>query len=101
MIDLCWLKGCLAWGVTQGHSVLPKSKTPSRIKSNLEGDFRLSEKDIEKIRTINKKTRFNDTSGEFGRDFFQGCEDKTKWGVSLCFERMSTILWKVPLLQFW
>ncbi|OQD77774.1 hypothetical protein PENDEC_c002G02423 [Penicillium decumbens] len=52
----------LAWGVTQGHSVLPKSKTPSRIKSNLEGDFRLSEKDTEKIRTINKKTRFNDSS---------------------------------------
>lgn len=56
--------------------MLPKSKTPSRIKTNLESDFKLSAKDMEKIRTINKKIRFNDSSGEFGRDFFDGCEDK-------------------------
>lgn len=66
----------LAWGVTQGHSVLPKSKTPSRIKTNLEGDFKLSASDMENIRKINKKIRFNDSSGEFGRDFFEGCEGK-------------------------
>ncbi|KAJ5698460.1 hypothetical protein N7462_000465 [Penicillium macrosclerotiorum] len=66
----------LAWGVTQGHSVLPKSKTPSRIKSNLEGDFKLSPKDMEMIQTINKKIRFNDSSGEFGRDFFNDLEGK-------------------------
>ncbi|KAJ5684687.1 uncharacterized protein N7477_001032 [Penicillium maclennaniae] len=63
-------------GITQGHSVLPKSKTPSRIKANLESDFKLSEKDMESIRKLNKKIRFNDSSGEFGRDFFDGCEDK-------------------------
>lgn len=67
---------CLAWGVTQGHSVLPKSKTPSRIKTNLEGDFKLSASDMENIRKLNKKIRFNDSSGEFGRDFFEGCEGK-------------------------
>ncbi|KAJ5249071.1 aldehyde reductase [Penicillium chermesinum] len=67
----------LAWGVTQGHSVLPKSKTPSRIKSNLEGDFKLSPSDMEKIYAINRKIRFNDSSGEFGRDFFEDLEDKT------------------------
>ncbi|KAJ5212566.1 uncharacterized protein N7498_004212 [Penicillium cinerascens] len=66
----------LAWGVTQGHSVLPKSKTPSRIKTNLESDFKLSASDMESIRKINKKIRFNDSSGEFGRDFFEGCEGK-------------------------
>ncbi|RMJ25279.1 aldehyde reductase AKR1 [Aspergillus sp. HF37] len=64
----------IAWGVTQGHSVLSKSKTPSRIKSNLEGDFKLDEDDMAKIRTINKKMRFNDSSGDFGRDFFQDLE---------------------------
>ncbi|KAJ5432608.1 oxidoreductase [Penicillium daleae] len=66
----------LAWGVTQGHSVLPKSKTPSRIQSNLKGDFRLGPHDMEKIQYINKKLRFNDSSAEFGRDFFTDLEGK-------------------------
>ncbi|KAJ5297842.1 hypothetical protein PENANT_c012G03533 [Penicillium antarcticum] len=66
----------LAWGVTLGHSVLPKSKTPSRIKSNLEGDFKLSPDDMKQIETLNQKRRFNDSSGEFGRDFFAGLEGK-------------------------
>lgn len=63
-----------AWGVTQGQSVLTKSKTPERIRANLEGDFLLSEEDMAKIRTMNKKLRFNDPSGEFGREFFQDLE---------------------------
>lgn len=63
--------------MTQGHSVLPKSKTPSRIKSNLEGDFKLSPSDMGQIYGINRKIRFNDSSGEFGRDFFEDLEDKT------------------------
>jgi len=66
----------LAWGITLGHSVLPKSKTPSRIKSNLEGDFKLSPDDMKKIEKLNKKLRFNDSSGEFGREFFNGLEGK-------------------------
>ncbi|KAJ5610871.1 hypothetical protein N7510_007590 [Penicillium lagena] len=66
----------LAWGVTQGHSVLPKSKTPSRIKSNLEADFKLSPEDMKKIQAINKKLRFNDSSADFGRDFFTDLEGK-------------------------
>ncbi|KAJ6004239.1 hypothetical protein N7499_000308 [Penicillium canescens] len=66
----------LAWGITLGHSVLPKSKTPSRIKSNLEGDFKLSPDDMKKIEKLNKKLRFNDSSGEFGREFFTGLEGK-------------------------
>jgi alcohol dehydrogenase (NADP+) len=56
--------------------VLPKSKTPSRIKSNLEGDFKLSPDDMKKIEKLNKKLRFNDSSGEFGREFFNGLEGK-------------------------
>jgi alcohol dehydrogenase (NADP+) len=66
----------LAWGVTQGHSVLPKSKTPSRIKANLEGDFHLSDEDMKKIQGIDKKLRFNDSSADFGRDFFTDLEGK-------------------------
>ncbi|KAJ5086419.1 hypothetical protein NUU61_007726 [Penicillium alfredii] len=66
----------LAWGVTQGHSVLPKSKTPSRIKGNFGGDFKLIPDDMKKIQTINRKIRFNDSSGTFGRDFFMDLEGK-------------------------
>lgn len=56
--------------------MLPKSKTPLRIRSNLGGDFKLSPEDMKKIEKINKKLRFNDSSGEFGRDFFNGLEGK-------------------------
>ncbi|OJJ49622.1 hypothetical protein ASPZODRAFT_88923 [Penicilliopsis zonata CBS 506.65] len=68
----------LAWGVAQGHSVLCKSKTPSRIKANLEGDFRLEPEDVEKIEEINKKIRFNDSSRDFGGEFFTDLEGKQK-----------------------
>lgn len=63
-----------AWAVSNGHSALPKSKTPSRIKANLEGDFKLNKEDLDQIGQINRKLRFNDSSGTFGRDFFQDLE---------------------------
>ncbi|CAI7609893.1 unnamed protein product [Penicillium glandicola] len=66
----------LAWGVTQGHSVLPKSKTPLRIRANLGGDFKLSPGDMKSIEKINKKLRFNDSSEEFGGVFFNDLEGK-------------------------
>lgn len=66
----------LAWGIQNGHSVLPKSKTPSRIKDNLEGDFKLEQEDLDKIATIDKKIRFNDPSGNFGWDFYSDLEGK-------------------------
>ncbi|EAW07860.1 aldo/keto reductase [Aspergillus clavatus NRRL 1] len=66
----------LAWGVTQGHSVLPKSKTPSRIKANLEGDFHLDAEDTKKIEGIDRKLRFNDSSADFGQDFFTDLDGK-------------------------
>ncbi|KAJ5494537.1 hypothetical protein N7463_010624 [Penicillium fimorum] len=67
----------LAWGVSQGHSVLPKSKTPVRIRANLQGDFKLSPEDMKKIEKLNRKLRFNDSSDEFGRVFFNDLEGKT------------------------
>ncbi|KAE8372593.1 NADP-dependent oxidoreductase domain-containing protein [Aspergillus bertholletiae] len=66
----------LAWGVTQGHSVLPKSKTPSRIRDNLAGDFKLSEEEMKQVQGIDKKLRFNDSSSDFGRDFFSDLDGK-------------------------
>lgn len=66
----------LAWGITQGHSVLPKSKTPSRIKANLESDFKLAPEDMKKIESIDKKLRFNDPSESFGYKFYTDLDGK-------------------------
>jgi alcohol dehydrogenase (NADP+) len=66
----------LAWGIAKGHSVIPKSKTESRIKSNLEGDFTLPQEDVAKIDAIDKKLRFNDPSKNFGWDFYADLDGK-------------------------
>lgn len=66
----------LAWGIAKGHSVIPKSKTESRIKSNLEGDFELSEEHLKRIDGIDKKLRFNDPSKNFGWDFYKDLDGK-------------------------
>jgi alcohol dehydrogenase (NADP+) len=58
--------------------VLPKSKTPSRIKANMEGDFKLGADDLKKIEKIDKKLRFNDPSKSFGYDFYTDLEGKRK-----------------------
>jgi len=56
----------LAWGISHGRSVIPKSKTDSRIKANLEGDFKLEAEDVKKIDGVDKQMRFNDPSANFG-----------------------------------
>ena len=56
--------------------MLPKSKTPSRIKDNLDGDFELEKEDLDKIASIDKKLRFNDPSANFGWNFFTDLEGK-------------------------
>ncbi|KAF4540409.1 Aldo/keto reductase [Lasiodiplodia theobromae] len=66
----------LAWGIAEGHSVIPKSKTPARIKQNLEGDFKLEEEDVKKVASIDKKLRFNDSSENFGHNFFTDLDGK-------------------------
>lgn len=68
----------LAWGITHGRSVIPKSKTESRIKQNLEGDFELEKADLEKIDAIDRKLRFNDPSANFGWDFYTDLDGKQK-----------------------
>ncbi|THV53972.1 hypothetical protein BGAL_0037g00160 [Botrytis galanthina] len=66
----------LAWGIAHGHSVIPKSKTPSRIKSNLEGDFKLDAEDLKKLDGLDKKLRFNDASKGFGYNFYSDLDGK-------------------------
>lgn len=66
----------LAWGIAKGHSVIPKSKTESRIKQNLDGDFKLDEEELKKIASIDKKLRFNDPSESFGWNFYTDLDGK-------------------------
>ena len=68
----------LAWGISRGYSAIPKSKTESCIKANLEGDFKLDPEDVKKIEAIDKKLRFNDPSQSFGWNFYVDLEGKKK-----------------------
>ena len=68
----------LAWGINKGHSVIPKSKTPQRIRDNLGGDFKLSADEMKKIDGLDKKVRFNDPSGSFRYNFFADLDGKKK-----------------------
>lgn len=67
----------LAWGIAKGHDVIPKSKTPARIRENLEADFAMDGNDVEKIDQLDKKLRFSDPSERFGREFFSDLDGKT------------------------
>lgn len=66
----------LAWGIAHGRTVIPKSKTESRIQDNFGGDFKLEKADVEKIDGIDKKIRFNDPSGSFGWNFYSDLDGK-------------------------
>lgn len=66
----------LAWGIAHGRCVVPKSKTASRIKQNLEADFKLEAEDVKKVDGLDKKLRFNDPSDTFGYTFFTGLDGK-------------------------
>lgn len=68
----------LAWGIAHGRTVIPKSKTPARIKANLEGAFDLEQEDVKKIDAMDRKLRFNDPSGSFGWQFYQDLDGKQK-----------------------
>lgn len=64
----------LAWGIAKGHSVIPKSKTPERIRANLEGDFKLEPEDVKRVDELDKKLRFNNPSDSFRYKFYADLE---------------------------
>ncbi|OKL58559.1 hypothetical protein UA08_06059 [Talaromyces atroroseus] len=68
----------LAWGISHGRSVIPKSKSPERIKQNFDIAFKLDDSDIKEIDQLDKKLRFNDSSKDFGYELFTDLEGKQK-----------------------
>ena len=70
----------IAWGVKRGYVVLPKSATPSRIKSNFK-DIDLSDKDFEDVNEVsrNRRYRFINMKNEFGIDLWP--EDSKRQGT--------------------
>ncbi|CAG8022207.1 unnamed protein product [Penicillium nalgiovense] len=68
----------LAWGIAHGRSVIPKSKSPERIMQNFDIAFELAPTDIQKIDSIHKKLRFNDSSKDFGYELFTDLDGKQK-----------------------
>ena len=66
----------LAWGIAHGRSVIPKSKTESRIKGNFDYELTLTDDEIQKIDGIDRKLRFNDSSERFGWNFFVDLDGK-------------------------
>ena len=70
----------LAWGIAHGRTVIPKSKTPSRIVDNFAGDFPLTTADVRTIDEIDRKLRFNDPSERFGWEFYKDLDGKRLGG---------------------
>jgi len=52
-------------------------KTESRIKDNLDSDFKLDQEDMDAIAGIDKKKRFNDPSQNFGWNFYTDLDGKS------------------------
>ncbi|KAJ5637643.1 flavin-containing amine oxidase [Penicillium lividum] len=70
------LTSAVAWGVSLGHSVIPKSKPRNGSYRTSRMISKLSPHDMVKISALNRKLRLNDFSGEFGRNLFEDLEDK-------------------------
>lgn len=67
----------LAWGIAHERTVIPKSKTESRIKQNFEGDFELKSEDVQAIDAMDKKLRFCDPSESFGWNCYADLDGKS------------------------
>ncbi|KAL7940832.1 aldo/keto reductase family protein [Trichoderma barbatum] len=68
----------LAWGICHGRSVIPKSSAPARIQENLGAVLlKLSDEDIAKLDTLDKRIRINRPGEEWNIDVpvFQGLPD--------------------------
>ena len=67
----------LKWGVSRGTSVIPKSKHVARIEENLESyECELEYSDFEELEKLGREPmRFNNPSGSWGLELYEGLED--------------------------
>jgi diketogulonate reductase-like aldo/keto reductase len=72
-----------AWGLTHGRPVLSKSVIDWQIIENLEADFDLDSEDMAKISTMDCKARFNDPSGLYRYQLYEGLDGFKKMGKLL------------------
>lgn len=72
----------LAWGITNGRSVIPKSVIDWQMEQNLQSDFRLDLEDMEKIARLDVRARFNDPSHDYQYRLYSDLEgiEGTKTG---------------------
>lgn len=56
--------------------MIPKSKTQARIHDNLRAVVDLSPEDLSVIQTLDRKTRFNEPSKDFGYELFVDLDGK-------------------------
>ncbi|PVI06492.1 Aldo/keto reductase [Periconia macrospinosa] len=83
IIDVSEESGCtpaqvvLAWGISRGTSVIPKSKHVDYIKENLGAqECALDKKSLERIDELgDKPVRFNNPGGAWGVRLFEGLQD--------------------------
>ena len=69
----------LAWGVSSGHCVIPKSTIEWQIRENAEaGSICLDKEDMAAIVTMDQKARFNDPSADFGYQLYKGLDGATR-----------------------
>ena len=67
----------LAWGMSRGTSVIPKSKHEEYIQENFNAaECTLKKSDLGKIEKVGEKwtTRFNNPSGAWKVDLFEGLD---------------------------
>ncbi|CAK4034641.1 aldehyde reductase [Lecanosticta acicola] len=64
----------LAWGISKGRCVIPKSTIPWQQEENLAGDFELEKVDIERIDALDKQLRFNFKDLNYGWKLYSDLE---------------------------
>ena len=65
----------LAWGVSNGRCVIPKSTIEWQIKENADAEnIKLDAEDLAQIAKMDCKARFNDPSPDFGYKLYIGLD---------------------------
>ncbi|USW55238.1 Putative NADP-dependent oxidoreductase domain superfamily [Septoria linicola] len=64
----------LAWGISKGRCVIPKSVVPWEQEQNLQSDFELDVEDVARIDAIDKKLRFNLKGLNYGWKLYSDLE---------------------------